>query len=126
MSWSSKKQSIVSKYIAKSEYRALPFTTSEDLWIINLLKELKIQLCKSPILHCDNKSAEALANNPKYHPRTKYIELDVHFIWEHITNKEIAIEHVSSFDQLVNVLTKPFGFDYFPYMRTKLNVCPGS
>ena len=23
------------------------------------------------------------------------------------------------------MLTKPLGFDYFAYMRTKLNVCPG-
>jgi len=82
-----------------------------------------VSLPKSPVLYCDNKSAEALASNPKYHSRTKHIELDLHFVREHIANKELLSEHVSSSDQLADVLTKPLGSDHFAYMRTKLNVC---
>ncbi|KAK9217237.1 hypothetical protein WN943_005862 [Citrus x changshan-huyou] len=101
---------------------ALALATSEILWITYLLKELKVSLTKSPVLYCNNKSAEALASNPKYHSRTKHIELDLHFVREHIANKELRIEHVSSSDQLADVLTKPLGSDHFAYMRTKLNL----
>ncbi|KAH9805863.1 retrovirus-related pol polyprotein from transposon RE1 [Citrus sinensis] len=124
VSWSSKKQNIVSRSSAESEYRALALATSEVLWITYLLKELKVSLPKPPVLYCDNSSAEALASNPKYHSRTKHIELDLHFVREHIANKDLFIEHVSSSDQLADVLTKPLSFDHFAYMRTKLNVCP--
>ena len=54
-----------------------------------------------------------MANNPKYHSITKHIELDLHFVREHVANKELVIEHVSSLDQSVNVLTKPLRFDDF-------------
>ena len=80
VSRSSKKQTLVSRSTAESEYRALTSATSEMLWITYLLRELKVQLDTSPLLYCDNKSAKALASNPKYHTRTKHIELDLHFI----------------------------------------------
>ena len=98
MSWSFKKQNIVSKSSAESEYRALALVTSEVLWITYLLEELKVSLHKPPVLHCDNNNAEALASNPKYHSRTKHIELDLQFVREHIANNELFIEHVSIFD----------------------------
>ena len=99
-------------------------TSSEVLWISYLLQELKVQLNNTPIMYCDNKSAEALASNPKYHSRTKHIELDLHFVKEHIAKKEFVVEHVSSSYQFADVLTKPLSFDHFAYMRAKLNVCP--
>ena len=89
-----------------------------------MLKELKVQLDTSPVLYCDNKSAEALASNPKYHTRTKHIELDLHFIREHVAKKELTIQHVSISDQLADIFTKPLSLDHFAYMRSKLNVSP--
>ena len=83
------------------------------MWTNYLLKELKVSPNKPHVLHCGNKSAEALDNNLKYHSRTKHIELDLHFVREHVANKELVIEHVSSLDQLVDVLTRPLSFDHF-------------
>lgn len=124
ISWSSKKQNIVSRSTAESEYRALVFAASEVLWISYLLNEFKVSLLHIPVLKCDNKSAEALASNPKYHSKTKHIELDLHFIREHVARNEQQITHVSSYDQVVDILTKPLAFDQFNYLRSKLNVLP--
>ncbi|XP_024043052.1 uncharacterized protein LOC112099809 [Citrus clementina] len=44
ISWSSKKQHIVSRSTAESEYRALALAAAEVLWITYLLKELKVSL----------------------------------------------------------------------------------
>ena len=124
ISWSFKKQTIVSRSSAEFEYRALASTTSEILWLTYLLQELRIQPTQSPVLYCDNQSAEALTSNPKYHSRTKHIELDLHFIREHIAQKQLTISHVSSSEQLADILTKPLSFDQFAYLRTKLkNMC---
>lgn len=89
-----------------------------------MLQELRIQLDHSPVLYCDNQSAEALASNPKYHSRTKHIELDLHFIREHIAQKQLTVSHISSSEQVADILTKPLSFDQFAYLRTKLNVLP--
>ena len=122
ISWSSKKQPIVSRSTAESEYRALALAVSETLWITYLLQELKVTLLQTPVIYCDNKSAEALASNPKYHSRTKHIELDLHFIRDHIAQKELHISHVPSYDQVADIFTKPLAFDQFNYLRSKLNV----
>ena len=87
-----------------------------------MLKELKVQLDTSPVLYCDNRSAEALACNPKYHTRTNHIELDLYFIREHVAKKKLIIQNVPSSYQLADILTKPLSFDHFAYMRIKLNV----
>ena len=83
-----------------------------------------MQLDTSPILYCDNISAEAFASNPKYHTRTNHIELDLYFIREHVAKKELIIQHVPSSNQLADILTKPLSFDHFAYMKSKLNVSP--
>ena len=73
-------------------------------------------------MYCDNKSANALASNPKYHSHTKHIKLDLHFVRDHIAKHELSITHVPSFDQLVDILTKPLAYDQFAYLCNKLNV----
>ena len=124
ISWSSKKQHIVFRSSAKSEYRALALATLEVLWLTYLFQELKVSLIQTPTLYCDNKSAEALASNPKYHSQTKHIELDLHFVREHIAQQQLQITYVSSSNQCADILTKPLSFDTFAYLRRKLNVLP--
>lgn len=81
-----------------------------------------MSLQQVPTINCDNKSAKALAVNPKYHSKTKHIELDLHFIREHIVRKKLQVSQVSSYDQVADILTKPLAFDKFNYLRSKLNV----
>lgn len=52
-----KETNIILRSIADSLYKALALVTSKVLWIIYLLKELKLQLMKSLVLHYNNKSA---------------------------------------------------------------------
>ena len=124
ISWLSKKQPIVSRSSAESEYRALALTTSEILWITYLLQDLKVSLTHTQVLLCDNKSVEALASNPKFYSRTKPIELNLHFVREHIAQQQLIVHHVSGSNQLVDILTKPLSFDQFAFLHSKLNVFP--
>lgn len=54
VSWSSKKQLVVSMSSTKAKYRALAHATSEVMWIQSLFSELQIQLNIPPIMWCDN------------------------------------------------------------------------
>lgn len=57
-------------------------------------------------LHCDNESVVKISNNPVQHDMTKHVEIDRHFIKDHLDRKTVELPHVSSEDQLVDMLTK--------------------
>lgn len=80
ISWSSKRQNVVSRSSTKSEYIAIADVASELSWVTSLLGELKCLVPKPVIIWCDNIGASSLVVNPIYHSRTKHVEIDVHFI----------------------------------------------
>uniref|UniRef100_A0A803PCU5 Reverse transcriptase Ty1/copia-type domain-containing protein n=1 Tax=Cannabis sativa TaxID=3483 RepID=A0A803PCU5_CANSA len=64
VSWSSKKQVIVSRSSTESEYRALAHVAAEISWVESLLNELHFPFPSPSVTWCDNLSASALAANP--------------------------------------------------------------
>jgi hypothetical protein len=81
-------------------------TTTKMYWIRMLLRELHLPLLSSPTPWCDNFGTLALASNPVFHARTKYIEVDFHFIREKVTNKDITLKYLPTLDQLADIFTK--------------------
>jgi hypothetical protein len=80
ISWSAKKQHIVSRSSTEAEYRALSLATVEMFWLRMLLKELHIFLPSPPLLRGDNSGALALASNLVHHAHTHiyiYIRLNL-------------------------------------------------
>lgn len=108
VSWSSKEQPLVVRSSTKAEYRALAHITYELIWLESLLQELTVAFL-SPTLLCDDFSAILLSHNPIIHARTKYIELDIHFVCGRVISKKLQIQHVSCSLQLADALTKPIG-----------------
>ena len=88
ISWSSKKQSTVSRFSTEAEYRALATTAAELSWLRQLFRDLLLFLHHIPVLWCDNVSTIALASNPVFHARTKHVEVDYHFIRERVLCKD--------------------------------------
>lgn len=80
VSWKSKKQSIVARSSAKSEYRAMAQVMCELLWIQQLLTELCFKTSKPMTLWCDNKATMHITSNPVFYERTKHSKVDCHFI----------------------------------------------
>ena len=54
ISWRSKKQGVVSRFSAEGEYRAMASVACEITWVIQLLKDLKIDHARPAMLFCDN------------------------------------------------------------------------
>ncbi|WVZ85688.1 hypothetical protein U9M48_032583 [Paspalum notatum var. saurae] len=72
VSWSSKRQPVVSRSSAEAEYRAVANGVAEASWLRQLLAELHSPLAKSTLVYCDNVSAVYLSTNPVQHQRTKH------------------------------------------------------
>jgi len=106
ISWSSKKQSTVSRSSAKAEYRSLVIATADIAWIVQLLKDLHVTLSASPTLCCDNENVIFMAVNPVTRPRSKHIAIDYHFVHELVANGSLKLQYVPSSLQLTDSLTK--------------------
>ena len=75
ISWSSKKQSLVTLSTAESEYVAATYTTKEALWLQQIIGEVFQPLDKLVTLYSDSQSAIALTKDGSYHAQTKHIDI---------------------------------------------------
>ncbi|KAG6516323.1 hypothetical protein ZIOFF_026782 [Zingiber officinale] len=91
-SWVSKKQQSVAQSSAEAEYISASVATSQAIWLRKILADLGHHQIEGTVLHCDNKSAIAMAKNPAHHNRTRHIALKHHFIRQAIEDKEIQLE----------------------------------
>src|SRR6185436_11668876 len=88
VSWSSKRQPVVSRSSAEAEYRAVANGVVEASWLRQLLAELY-----SPLVYCDNVSAVYLSTNPVQHQRTKHVEIDLHFVCRRVAIGDVRVLH---------------------------------
>ncbi|PKU74847.1 Retrovirus-related Pol polyprotein from transposon TNT 1-94 [Dendrobium catenatum] len=122
ISWTVRKQATVAKSSTEAEYRSLSAATSEVIWLRRLTAELDTPQPSPTTIHCDNTSAMAIAKNPVFHARTKHIEIDYHFIRQQIQSGNLQLSHISSQNQIADILTKPFSITRFQELHNKLTI----
>ncbi|KAF0693666.1 Aste57867_15393 [Aphanomyces stellatus] len=86
------KQTMVSLSTAEAEYITLCDLVKELLWYIELLEELRFPQ-RRIVVHCDNQSAIAIAQNPGHHERTKHISTKYHFVRDQMEKGRIQLSY---------------------------------
>ncbi|EOY08968.1 Uncharacterized protein TCM_024268 [Theobroma cacao] len=120
--WKSKKQNVVSRSSAKSEYKAMAQTVCEAVFMYQLLSEVGLKSFLPAKLLCDNQAALHIASNPVFHERNKHIEIDCHFVREKIQHKFISTRYVKTEDQLGDIFTNALNGPQVDYIRSKLGM----
>jgi hypothetical protein len=80
VSWSSKKQPIITLSSTKAEYVTLMHTSKDIIWIQKLLKDFSSIFSYSlpTILNWDNQGVIRLSKDSTFHGRTKHINVHFH------------------------------------------------
>jgi hypothetical protein len=73
-------------------------------------------------LKVDSKSALALAKNPVFHERSKNIRIKYHFIRDCSEDGSIKASHITTTDQLADILTKSLEKSKFQEMRERIGL----
>jgi len=108
ISWVSKKQSSIALSTTEAEYMAMTQATKEIIWLRVLFEEVgAIQhIDQMATLYGDNQGALALARNPEYHPRTKHIHIQYHFVRDLVQADQVNLDYCPSPDMIADIITK--------------------
>ena len=71
----------------------------------------------------DSTSAINLAKNPILHSRSKHIDVRFHFLRDHYQKGDVELNHVSTDNQVANILTKPLEQATYARLRGELGMC---
>jgi len=106
--WNSKKQTTVALSSTEAEYMALTQAVKESLWLQAILQDLGARKDMEEIrnINIDNQGALALARNPQFHAHTKPIDIQYHFVREHVENKSIALIYCPTGEMTADIFTK--------------------
>ena len=106
VSWSSRKQELVTLSTAEAEYVAATHAAKELIWLHHLKGDLSEPASKATTLFCDNQAAIHLTTADNYHARTKHIDIHYHFIRDVVQRGETSLAYMPTNDMPANLLTK--------------------
>ncbi|RDX84826.1 Copia protein, partial [Mucuna pruriens] len=106
VSWTSKRQGIISLSIVEVEYTIVIGCYSQILWIKHQLEDYNIYKSKFLLL-CDNIVVINLSRNPILNYKAKFVEIKHHFIRDYIQKIIFDMKFISIEHQLANTIPKP-------------------
>lgn len=122
VSWSCKLLPTICLSFTESEYGALTRAGKEAVSGRATLKDLNQKQEKPTCIYCDNQSAIALTHNPRFHERTRHIEVAHHFIRHLYQSKQVDVQYVATEENISDLLTKGLARDRHETLVKKLGL----
>jgi hypothetical protein len=123
VSWSSKKQPVVTLSTTEAEFIAAASCACQGVWLRRILEKLGHVQGMCTTIYCDNSSAIKLSRNPVLHGRSKHIDVRFHFLRELTRDGVVELVHCNTQEQVSDIMTKPLKLEVFLKLRDKLGMC---
>jgi len=121
VSWSSKKQLVVSLSTTEAEYIIVASCACQCVWLRKVLEKLGCVQEKYTTILCDNNSSKKLSKNLVLHDKSKHIDIRFHFLRELVKDSVVNLSHCNTQDQVANIMTKP-RLEVFLKLRSLLGI----
>ena len=122
ISWSSRKQKIVTLSTSEEEFVAATACACQAIWLRKILEELRFKQKGATIIFCDNNSAIKLSKNPVLHGRSKHIDVKYYFLRDLNNEGTVELQYCRSEDQLADIFTKPLRSLPFQKLRRLMGI----
>ena len=109
VSWKSRKQDTIALSSVEAEYMAATEAVKEALWWRMFLRGVGYATPDPTTILSDSQGSIAISLNSVNHQRTKHIDVRHHFIREHIREKNVRLQYVSTTQMAADILTKALG-----------------
>jgi len=98
----------------------------ESLWLQQPLHDLRALKDQREIqqIEYDNQGAIALTNNPEYHARTKHVDIQFHFIRQHVETNSVELSYCPTHEMTADHFTKPLPRAQFYKHTLRLGLGP--
>src|SRR5882762_2067298 len=123
ISWAARKQKTIAQSMCNAEYIACSEAAHECMWLQMLTAEIGYPQKNPTPLLTDNEAALALTKDPRFHARTKHINIKWHYIRECHENGDIHVSYVPTKNNVADIFTKPLPAPAFLYLRSHLGLC---
>jgi hypothetical protein len=123
VSWSSKRQEIVSLSTTESKYVAVMHGMKEALWLCSLFSKVFEPITAPTTLFSDNQSVIALTCDHQYHAHTKHIDVHYHFIHWVIEQGSLHLIYCPTDDMVANLLMKALPSAKVKHFAAGLGLC---
>ena len=87
---------------------ALTQAVKQSIWLHTILLDLgaRKHFEELRIISIDNQGAIVLARNAQFHARTKHIDIQYHFVREHVEKQHISLTYCATGEMTADIFTK--------------------
>ena len=109
----------------EADYVVYSLTIQEAVWLRRFLQHLEIfKMASEPMtIYCDSMVALAYAKDPKYHGKTKHIQIIYHCVKDMTTQNKVVLRHIPTSKMVAYPFTKPIAKDAFVRHAKSLGLC---
>lgn len=126
VSWSSKKQTLITHSTMESEFVALASACKEAEWLRDLLLDIDFWPRPMPsiTMYCDSEATMSRALNKVYNGKSRHISLRHAFVREMLNNDVVSIVFVRTHKNLADPFTKPLARDLVSLTTSGMGLKP--
>ena len=99
----------------EAEFVAFSAAVQEALWLKSFFDHLGVNAKSADLVlvKCDSQAAIAYTKDPKYHSKTKHIDIKYNFVKDMVAHKKVNMKYITTREMVADPLTKLIPRDIF-------------